>query len=181
MNYITFLDDRRIALVAGSSISALFESHMDATGGDPARERAARLDGAAAFVITHVPPLPDNTAGGAARTTGAAQFLTLARSIQWVTIAARPEGDNLRVSLEGECDNATDAIQVKTALELARMLGRAGLDNAKNKPSMDPAALAMLQTLLTGAEVTQAAERVRILVEVTPDVWHLGGPAKAQP
>jgi hypothetical protein len=45
---------------------------------------------------------------------------------------------------------------------------------------MDPAALAMLQTLLTGAEVTQAAERVRILVEVTPDVWRLGGPAKTR-
>jgi hypothetical protein len=58
------------------------------------------------------------------------------------------------------------------------MFGRAGLDSAKNKQSMDPAALAMLQTLLTSAEVTQAAERVRILVEVTPDVWHLGGHAK---
>jgi hypothetical protein len=98
--------------------------------------------------------------------------------VQWVTFAARPEGDNLRVSLEGECNNATDAVQVKTALELARMFGRAGLDSAKNKQSMDPAALAMLQTLLTSAEVTQAAERVRILVEVTPDVWHLGGHAK---
>ena len=60
------------------------------------------------------------------------------------------------------------------------MFGRAMLDSAKNKQSMDPAALATLQTLLTGAEVTQAAERVRILVEVTPDVWHLGGAAKAQ-
>jgi hypothetical protein len=180
MNSITFLDDRRIALVAGSSIAPLFETHMDVTGGDPARERAARLDGAAAFVITHVPPIPDNSASVGPQAAGAAQFLALARSVQWVTFAARPEGDNLRVSLEGECDNATDAIQVKTALELVRMFGRAGLESEKNKQSMDPAALAMLQTLLTRAEVTQAAERVRILVEVTPDVWHLGSPAKAQ-
>ncbi|HTC64331.1 MAG TPA: hypothetical protein VK709_15935 [Candidatus Saccharimonadales bacterium] len=180
MNSITFLDDRRIALVAGSSIAPLLASHMDAAGGDPVRDRAAHLDGAAAFLITHVPPIPDNAAGAGPQAAGAAQFLTLARSVQWVTFAARPEGDNLRVSLEGECDNATDAVQVKTALELMRMFGRAGLDSAKNKQSMDPAVLAMLQTLLTGAEVTQAAERVRILVEVTPDVWHLGGPAKAQ-
>jgi hypothetical protein len=181
MNAVTFLDDRRIALVAGSSIAPLFEGHADAAGGDPVRERAARLDGAAAFLITHMPPLPDNAPGAGPQAAGAAQFLALARSVQWITFAARPEGDNLRVSLEGECDNAPDAVQVKTALELLRMFGRAGLDSAKNKQSMDPAALAMLQTLLTGAEVTQAAERVRILVEVTPDVWHLSGPAKTQP
>lgn len=176
-NAITFLDDRRIALVAGSSVAPVFESNFNAAG-DPVRDRAARLDGAAAFVITHVPPLPDNAGAGAP---GGAQFLTLARSVQWLTFAARPEGDNLRVSLEGECDNASDAAQVKTALELMRMFGRAGLEGQKNKQSMNPATLAMLENMLSGADVTQAAERVRILVEVTPDVWNLGSPAKPQP
>jgi hypothetical protein len=176
-NAITFLGDRRIALVAGSSIAPVFENHADAAG-DPVRERALRLDGAAAFVITHVPSIPDNAGAGAP---GGAQFLTLARSVQWLTVAARPEGDNLRVSLEGECDNASDAAQVKTALELMRMFGRAGLEGQKNKQSMDPATLAVLENMLAGADVTQAAERVRILVEVTPDVWKLSGPAKPQP
>jgi hypothetical protein len=180
MNAITFLDDRRIALVAGSSIAPLFDSHMDAAGSDPARDRAAHIDGAAAFLITHVPPIPDNAAGAGPQASAAAQFVTLARSVKWITFAVRPEGDNLRVSLEGECDNAADAVQLKGALELMRMFGRAGLDSEKNKQSMDPAALATLQTLLTGAEVTQAAERVRILAEVTPDIWQLSSPAKAQ-
>lgn len=179
MSTLTFLDDRRIALVAGASIAPLFEGRVDASASDPARERAAHLDGAAAYIITRVPPLPDK-AGAAGLPGGAAsaQFLALARSVQWVTLAARPEGDNLRLSLEGECDNGTDAQQLKSALELMRMFGRAGLDSAKNKQSMDPAALAMLQALLASAEVTQAAERVRILLEITPDVWHLSGPAK---
>ncbi len=179
MSTLTFLDDRRIALVAGPSIAPLLDSNADASASDPARERAARLDGAAAYFITRVPPIPDN-AGGAGSPGGAAsaQFLALARSVKWVTLAARPEGENLRMSLEGECDNATDAQQFKSALELVRMFGRAGLDSTKNKQSMDPSTLAMLQAMLTGAEVTQAAERVRILVEITPDVWHLSGPAK---
>jgi hypothetical protein len=176
-NAITFLDDRRIALVAGSSIAPLFESHADAAG-DPVRERAARLDGAAIFLITQVPPIPDNAGAGAP---GGAQMLTLARSVQWLTFAARPEGNDLRVSLEGECDNASDAAQLKTALELMRMFGRSGLEGQKNKQSMKPATLAMLENMLSTADVTQAAERVRILVEVTPDVWKLGGPAKPQP
>ena len=73
-----------------------------------------------------------------------------------------------------------DALQVKSALELLRMFGLAGLDIPKTRESMDPETLAMLQTLLSSAEVTQAAKRVRILIEITPDVWHLSGPAKPQ-
>jgi hypothetical protein len=174
---VTFLDEHRIAIVAGESIAPLLAGHGDNPAADPARERAARLDGAAAFAITRVPPVPNNFAAGGAQST---QLASLARSVQWITLAARPEGDNLRISLEGECDNNTDALQLKSALEILRMFGRAGLDSPKTRQSMDPAALAMLQTLLTNAEVTQAAERVRILVEITPDVWKLSSPSKQQ-
>jgi hypothetical protein len=117
-------------------------------------------------------PIPDNPGAGAA--TQAAQFVNMARSVQWITLAARPEGDDLRISLEGECDNSTNAQQLKSTLEVLRMLGRAGLESPKTRQSMDPAALASLQTLLTNAEVTQAAERVRILFELTPDIFKLG-------
>jgi len=177
---LTFLDDRRIALVNGPSIAPLFDSHADTSAGDPARERAGRLDGAAAYMISRVPPIPDNAGSPGMQNAGSAPYIALARSVQWITLAARPEGENLRISLEGDCDNATDAQQLKSMLEVARMFGKAGLDSAKTKQSMDPAALAMVQTLLTNAEVTQAAERVRILLEITPDVWHLSGPKKPQ-
>jgi len=173
----TFLDDHRIALIEGSDIAPLFAGHSDASATDPARERAARVDGAAAFAITRVPSIPDNFASGGAQST---QLASLARSVQWLTLAVSPEGDNMRVSLEGECNNSTDAIQLRSALELLRMIGRAGLESPKTRQSMDPASLATLQTLLTSAEVTQAAERVRILVELTPDVLKLGENRKAQ-
>jgi hypothetical protein len=176
-NSVFFLDDHRIALVAGPSIAPLFAAHGDDPSGDPARERAARLDGAAAFAITRVPPIPDNFGPGGVQS---AQLASLARSVQWVTFAARPEGDNLRISLEGECDNTTDALQLQSALELLRMFGRAGLENPKTRQSMDPAALSSLQTLLSNAEITQAAERVRILVELTPDILKLGETRKTQ-
>ena len=177
MNSITFLDEHRIALVAGPSIAPLFAGHSEDPSGDPARERAARLDGAAVFAITRVPPVPDNFAPGGVRST---QLASLARSVQWITLAARPEGNNLRISLEGECDNSTDALQLKSALEVLRMVGTAGLESSKTRQSMDPSALALLQTLLTTAEVTQAAERVRILVELTPDLLKLGETRKPQ-
>jgi len=173
----TFLDDHRVAFVGGRSISILFAGNADAPAVDPARERAARVDGAAAFSIARMPPIPDNAGvdGGPMSGAAAAQLLSLARSIQWLTLAARPEGDNLRISLEGECDNETSARQIQSMLEVMRMFGRAGLESPKNKQSMDPATFAQLDSLLSSAAVTQAGERVRILLELTPDIFKLGG------
>jgi hypothetical protein len=172
-NSVTFLDDRRIAMVAGPSISPLV-SGGDDPATDPARERAARLDGAAAFAITRVPPIPDNIGPGGAQST---QLANLVRSVRWVTLAARPEGDDLRVSLEGECDTGEDARQLQSTLEVLRMFGRAALDSPKTKQSMDPRAYSVLQTLLTNADVTESGERVRVLIELTPEIFQLSGPS----
>ena len=171
-NSVTFLDDHRIAMVAGPSISPLV-SRSDDPATDPARERAARLDGAAAFAITRVPPIPDNLGPGGAQST---QLANLVRSVRWVTLAARPEGDDLRVSLEGECDTGEDARQLRSTIEVMRMFGRAALDGPKTKQSMDPATNSVLQTLLSNAEVTESGERVRVLIELTPEIFHLSGP-----
>lgn len=177
-NSFTFVDDHRVAFVAGPSAAIVFGGSSEASAGDPARERAARLDGSAAFMISQVPPIPASAGAGAAGMQGAAtdQLLSLARSVRWVTLAARPEGDNLRLSLEGECDSETSARQIQSMLEVMRMFGRAGLASPKNKESMDPATFAALDSLLSSAAVTQAGERVRILLELTPDIFKLKGP-----
>ncbi len=178
---LTFLDDQHIAIVDGPSIAPLFAgSSGDAAAADPVRDRAARLDGAAVFAISRVPPIPDNATLGGSKSAAAGQLMTLARSVQWVTMAARPEGDNLRVSLEGECDTPTDAMQIKSMLEVLRMFGSAALGSPKTSQSMDAATLASLQSLLSSAEVTQSAERVRILIELTPDIFKLGATRKPQ-
>jgi hypothetical protein len=175
---LTFLDDHRLAMVSGPSIAPLFAGPNADRTADPVRDRATRVDGAAAFLITHVPPIPNNA--GAGQPPATAQIMALARSVQWITVAARPEGDNLRLSVEGECDNSADAAQLKSMLDVLRMFGRADLENPKTTQSMTPATLASLQNLLTTMEFTQAAERVRILLELTPDVWRMSGPVKQQ-
>jgi hypothetical protein len=167
-----FLDDHRIALVAGQRIDILLNGHSSDSSADPVRQRAARLDGAAAFAIMRVPPIPEDTGNPALQGAAGAQILSLVRSVQWITLAARPEGDNVRISLEGECDTSENAHQLQSALELLRAFGRMGLESPKTKQSMNPAALASLENVLNSAEVTQAAERVRILVELTPDIFN---------
>ncbi len=174
-NSITFLDDHRIAIVEGPSIAILLTHHDDVAAPDPVRDRAARVAGAAVFVISRVPPIPDNYSPGGIQS---AQLLNLARSVQWVTLAARPEGDNLRVSLEGECHSDSEARQLQAALEVLRMFGRAGLENPKTRDSMDPNVYGVLETVLKTADVSASAEQVRVMVELTPGVLKLGGQAK---
>jgi hypothetical protein len=88
MSSMTFLDDHRLALVTGPSIAPLFAANSnDPSAADPARERAARLDGAAMFMIAHVPPIPDNAGLGGMQGAASAQLMSLARSVQWVTLA----------------------------------------------------------------------------------------------
>ena len=176
-NSVTFLNDHRIAIVEGASIAPLLGHFEVSAGGDPARERAARVAGAAVFAITRVPAIPETFSPGGPQS---AQLMSLARSVQWITLAARPEGNNLRVSLEGECQSPTEARTLQAALELFRLIGRAGLESSKTRESMDPAALEVLETALKTADVSATAERVRILVELTPDILKLSGPRKSQ-
>ena len=175
-NSLLFLNDHRIALVEGSSIAPVLTPHAVGSATDPARERAARLAGAAVFAITRVPAVPDNFAPGGMQS---AQLASLARSVQWITLAARPEGEDMRVSLEGECQTSTDARQLLSALEVLRLFGRAGLDSPKTRHTMDPATFGVLETLLKTADIAQTAERVRILVEITPDILKWSGSRNA--
>jgi hypothetical protein len=175
-NSLVFLDDHRIAMMEGSNIGAMLAPHDAADfAADPVRERAARVDGAALFLISRVPSIPDNFAPGGMQS---ATFAGLVRSVQWITLAARPEGENLRVSLEAECLTDADARQLQSALETLRTLGRAALESPKTRQSTDPATLGVLETLLKTADITETAERLRILVEVTPDILKLSGPQK---
>jgi hypothetical protein len=174
-NSLVFLDDHRIAIVEGSSIAPVLAPHAADSAADPVRERAARVNGAAVFAISRVPAIPDNFAAGGMQF---AQLASLIRSVQWITLAARPEGENLRVSLEGECQTGTDARQLQSALQMLRMFGQAGLERPKTRQTMDPATFGVLETLLKTADITETAERVRILVEITPDILKLSSSQK---
>jgi len=173
-NSLVFLDDHRVAIAEGSSIAPVLALRpADSAAGpasDPARQRIARIAGAAVIAVSRVPDIPDNFAPGGMQS---AQLVNMLRSVQWITLAALPQGDNLRVSLEGECKTDTDARQLKSTIDVMRLIGQAALDTPKNRKQMDPATLSVILTLLKTADVTASGERVRILMELTPDILSL--------
>ena len=172
-NSLTFINNHQLALAEGSNVFTALAPPGGDSAADPARERAARLDGAAMFAITRVPEIPDNIAAGEGQS---AQLASLARSVQWVTLAAQPEGDVLRVSLEGECKTDTDARQLQSALEILRMFGRAVLESPKSRQTMDPNTLRIAETMLNTAEVSASDDRVRIRLEIGPDILKWNAP-----
>jgi hypothetical protein len=176
-NSLVFLDDHRIALVEGSSIAPVLASHSASFAADPVRGRAARVADAAVFAISRVPAIPDNFAPGGMQFP---QLAGLIRSVQWITLTVRPEGENLRVSIEGECRTDTDARQLRLSLEMLRMFGRVGLESPKSRQTMDPTTFAVFETLLKTAKITETAGKVHIVAEITSDVLKLSGTQKAR-
>ena len=130
-----FLNDHRIALVEGASIAPLFAHSLDKRRRPGARTSRAR-GRRGALRSAACPRFPTISLPAGVQS---AQLANLARSVQWVTLAARPEGDNVRISLEGECATPTDARQLQSALEILRLFGQAALQNPKTSQTMDPA------------------------------------------
>ena len=173
---LTFLNDHTVALVQGSSIAPALRSNSSAPSGDPIRERVTHIAGADIFLITRMPSIPDNFGAGVLQS---AAVVNLIRSVQWLSLAARPEGDNLRVSLEGECATSTDARQLQSALETLRVFAQTGLGMQRPQTQTE-SSRKLWEPLLKTIDITQSGERVRILVELPPEVLSYNIPKKVE-
>jgi hypothetical protein len=168
-NSLVFLDDTHLAIVDGTDVGPLLVAHGDPAT-DPIQERIARVQNSPAFLIVHVSAFPNPPD---AKGTPAAQFAALARTVDWISLAFNPADTMLRVSLEGECKTPADASQLHSALEFGRQLGKVGLDDPNTRQKMDAPTLAALQTLLGNLEISEVNNRVRVLMEITPEMLNL--------
>lgn len=175
-----FLDDHRIALAEGSSLAEVLGPHNGAGPDAAMREHIARVGGAAAYAVGRVGPVPDNLAVGDMRSD---QFTNLARSLRWFSLAARPEGDRMRVALEGECDTAENAKQLAGTLDGLRLLGQTMLADPRTRQRIPLQTLTALEGLLKAAEVSRDDQSVRVRFELTTemlDAFAQAAPARNQ-
>jgi hypothetical protein len=175
-NSLTFLNDHTVALVQGPSIAPALGASLSTPSRDPTRERATHVAGADIFLITRMPSIPDNFGAGVLQS---APVTNLFRSVQWLSLAARPEGDNLLVSLEGECATGTDARQLQSGLETLRLFAQAGLGKQRLQ-TQNESSRKLWESLLKTVAITQTGERVRIVLEVPPEVLNYTSPKKVE-
>ncbi len=164
-----FLNDRRVVLAEGPNLAPVLAARAPGGFDRALRERISRVAGAAFFAVGRVSSVPENLSFGGLRSD---QFANLARSVRWFSLAARPEGDRMKVAAEAECDTSENARQMVGTLDGLRLLGLAALADPKTRRRIPPQTVALLETLLRVAEVSRDNQRVRLLLELTPEMLH---------
>jgi hypothetical protein len=171
----TFLRNDRIALTNGSNLeSSLSETRSEADADKQAwRERFRRLAGSPVFAVVR----QDAAAGSAlnAQAPGglrSPQLSALIDQLQWITVAGKPEGDHLRVVLEGEGAADTNTRQLSDVLNSLLVLAQAGLNDQKMRQQLQPEAREAYLELLKSADVSQIdrgeTKSVRLIFDLTP-------------
>src|SRR5207244_8220730 len=101
----------------------------------------------------------------------APQRSALLDQLQWITLAGKPETDRLRVVAEGECIAEGTARQLKDLMNGVIILAQAGLNDAKARQQLDPAAREAYLELLRRTDVSKVDRgdnmSVRIVFDVT--------------
>ncbi len=174
--YFTFLRDDRIAWANDSSF--FFEQpRSDRTGAW--REHFLRLAGTPIFAVLR------HDSGAAAALSSQApgglrspQLAALLAQLEWISISAKPDGNLLRVGVEGDCLTETTEHQLKEVLSGLVVLAQMGLNDPKTRKQLDPALRDGYLELLQSADIQQVdrgtSKSVRVMFDVTPKLLAVG-------
>jgi hypothetical protein len=92
--------------------------------------------------------------------------------LQWISIAGKPEGEQLRMVSEGECLSAAASSQLRDFLQGVLLLAENGLNDPKLRQQMDREERDAYLEILKSADI-QKIDRgewksVRLVLEITP-------------
>jgi hypothetical protein len=168
----TFLRKDRIALTDDTDLNLFLKAKKRNEDTAEWHVRFERLGGSPVFAV-----IRQNAAAGAALAAQAPgglrspQLSSLLDQLQWITVAGKPENELLRVVAEGECSADGTARQLADLLNGVLALAQAGLNDAKTRQQLDPAAREAYLELLKGADVSKIdrgdTKSVRLVFEIT--------------
>jgi len=161
-----FLAPTRIALTSGTkSQEWLLDSHVKI---DPSfRAQIDRVARAPLFAVARTEGLPNSFY---ANFNSSPQIESLARSVKGFTLAAQPQGDVLKVALEGETTSAQNALAITTLLEISRMGASMALSDPKTSARMTNEQAAFLDILIRQLKLTQEGRSVFLHLDITPSM-----------
>jgi hypothetical protein len=181
--YLTFLRENRVAL--SSTPLALTVTAPRQISSEEWSEHFRRLAGSPIFGIFHGDSAFMNYAEQASAGYRSPQLAALLAQLEWLTIAAKPEGDVLRVVADGETTSETVVRQLQEMLGGIALLARAGLSASGNRKSVDPQVREALIGLLDSAEIQKmdrgTSKSVRASFIVTPKLLEAGHLAATSP
>lgn len=169
----TFLRSDRIALTngpAGLELPSPTSSDSDAQAW---RERFRRLAGSPIFAVMRqnggIGSVLSAQAPGGLRSP---QLSGLIDQLEWITVAGKPDGDRLRVVIEGESASDAPARQLSDVINGLLVIAQAGLSEPKMRQQLQPDAREAYLEILKSADVSQIdrgqTKSVRLVFDLTP-------------
>ena len=162
----------RISLASGKNGIDLLAEPRSPTRDSATRARIERVAGAPIFSVVRMDNLPANFY---ANFKNLPQFEHIVRSVRGISLAGKPDGDQIKVALDAECDSMKNALELATLLDGFRFFGSVALADPKTRRQMTPEQYAFLKALLDRVKVTHQDKWVRLTLEITPEM--LGAPA----
>ena len=168
-----FLRNDRIAATDDSNLAVFLQAKKRTDDVADWRARFERLAGSPVFaVVRQDAAVGTALAAQAPRGLRSPQLSTLLDQLQWITLAGKPENDRLRVVAEGECTAEATARQLVDLMNGVVILAQLGLNDAKTRQQLDPAAREAYLEVLKSAEVSKIdrgdTKSVRLVFDITP-------------
>jgi hypothetical protein len=169
----TFLASDRLALTNGTTLRASLAQPPADADRQAWREQFRRLAGSPVFAVVR-----QNGRAGTAlsaetpRALRSPQLSALIDQLQWITVAAKPEADRLRVVLEGEGSADAPTRQLSDLIKGLLVLAEAGLSDHKVRQQLEPGVREAYLEMLKSADATEIdrgeTKSVRLIFDVTP-------------
>jgi hypothetical protein len=173
-----FLLPTRIALASGDDMArklADISVKRYGTRDRAMQSRIQRVAGAPMFAVARADRLPQSIY---APLHNSPQLEQIARSVQAITLAGQPDRDNLKVTLDAECDSLKNAVQLAFLLETGKMAGSMALSDPRTRRQITKEQFVFLEALLNHATINHQNKIVRITLEITPDMLAAAPPPK---
>ena len=167
--YFTFLRDDRLAWANDSSY---FFRQPRRSSPLEWREHFLRLAGMPVFAVLRQDSGAAATLAQAPGGLHSPQLAALLAQLQWISISGKPEGNLLRVGIEGDCLAEGMVHQLKELLSGILVMAQMGLNDPKTRKQLDPELREGYLNLLQSVDIQQVdrgtSRSVRVVFDVTP-------------
>jgi hypothetical protein len=163
-----FLSTTRIALASGTDARE-FVALSNPGPRDPALQaRIDRLAGAPIFAVARTDNLPGNFYANFAN---APQLERLARGVETLTLAGRPEREGIKLELDGECNSTKNALEIEALLEFSRVGASIAIGDPKTRRQMTEEQVAFLEAVIKQLKIDHEDRSVRLTLDLTPEMF----------
>jgi hypothetical protein len=168
---LEFPSPGRIAIASGKNCTDLL-TKSSSTPDVPVHPPIER-DGSPIFGLARADRLPGDYY---ANLKNSPQLERLARSVQVLTLTGQPQGDILKMVLDGETNSLKNALEIAALLEISRVGSSMALADPGTNRQLTKEQTAFLSTLVKHVRISRQGRMVRLALDITPEMLSNASP-----